>query len=560
VSSTAPSATPSTEAAPATRPGALARAPVLYLYSGDDTLLLELGPMLGVRYRTRPIDSTEQIAPPGGGPWALLIDATARSDARAQAARVKQQYPQAPLLVVCADGAAVDWAGPRSRGTVCAVVERQAITGPEFEAALEAVDRQLGQAASAEVIAAPAARGMAVSWPMRIALASAALAAAAATWYFLHGAPGMALRPDAPRSRGTVSQSTSTALPAAPAPAPAGRPVVELLSDARVAFSEERRQLPPADAAATGNSALELYARVLAQDPRNEEARDGMRRLFAVATTRVRSDLAAGHFDDASRLLAIFAGQGIADDAVTALQAELAAARPRWLATQARAAIAAGDVDGAARLMAQLAASGADRATLGDLQQSMASQQADARLVALARRVRAAINAGALIEPATDGAQALVQQMQQLNRDHPLTAAAQQELQAALAERSRLQQQAEAARARAAAPAPAPAIVPPLTPAPAAPADDFLAARPVAPLDVSYPQRAFEAGQKGYVIVEFTLDATGRATNAHVVESSPPAVFDAAALQAVRRGRFDPSALGVPAKPQRARLRISFKP
>ncbi len=560
MSSTAPSATPSAEAAPATRPGALARAPVLYLYSGDDTLLLELGPVLGARYRTRPIDSTEQIAPPGAGAWALLIDATARADARAQAARVKQQYPQAPLLVVCADGAAADWAGPRSRGTICAVVERQAITGPEFEAALEAVDRQLGQAASAEAAAAPAARVVAGSWPMRIALALAALATAAATWYFLHGAPGPALHSDGSRPRGAASLSTSTALPAAPAPA--GRPVVELLSDARVAFSEERRQLPPADAAATGDSALELYARVLTLDPRNEEARDGMRRLFAVASVRVRTDLAAGRFDDASRLLAALAGQGIADDALTGLQAELAAARPRWLATQVRAAIAAGDGDSAARLLVQLAASGADRATLANLQQSMDSQQADARLVALARRVHTAINSGVLIEPAADSAQALVQQMQQLNRDHPLTIAAQQELQAALAERSRAQHEAEAARARAraAAPAPAPAVVPPPAPPPAAPADDFLAARPAAPLDVSYPQRAFEAGQKGYVIVEFTLDAAGRATNAYVVESSPPSVFDAAALQAVRRGRFDASALGVPAKPQRARLRISFKP
>jgi protein TonB len=89
--------------------------------------------------------------------------------------------------------------------------------------------------------------------------------------------------------------------------------------------------------------------------------------------------------------------------------------------------------------------------------------------------------------------------------------------------------------------------------------EQYVSARPLAPLDVSYPQRAFDAGQKGYVIVEFMLAADGRAGNPRVVESSPPAIFDAAALQAVRRGRFDTSALGNPARPKLARLRISFR-
>ena len=143
MSSTAQSTWQSSPQALAVTPAGGGRAPVLYLLSGDDGLLLELGPLLGARYRTRPIDSAEQLAPPGAGPWALLIDATARTDARAQAARIKQQYPQAPLLIICAAGAAPDWASPLSRGTISAVVERGALAAPEFAAALAGADRQM---------------------------------------------------------------------------------------------------------------------------------------------------------------------------------------------------------------------------------------------------------------------------------------------------------------------------------------------------------------------------------------------------------------------------------
>ena len=560
MSSTAQSTWQSSPQALAVTPAGGGRAPVLYLLSGDDGLLLELGPLLGARYRTRPIDSAEQLAPPGAGPWALLIDATARTDARAQAARIKQQYPQAPLLIICAGGAAPDWASPLSRGTISAVVERGALGAPEFAAALDSADQQMQAAAIAAAAPAATASATARFWSVRALIALATLGSAVAAWHFLDGAaPGAPRSSAAPAATAAIAAAAAVAAaaPTTGAAAP-GRTVLELLSDARVAFSDEKRQLPPADGAATADNALELYARVLTQDPQNEEARDGMRRLLAVGSARIRADLAAGRFDDANRLLAAFQGSGLADTALAPLQSELAAARPRWLTAQARAAIAGGDVEAAGRLMTQLAAAGAERATLAELQHSMDAQQAGARLVALARRVHAQINAGALLEPAADSAQALVQAMAQLNRDHPLTLGAQRELQAALAERSRAQQEAAAARERAAASAPTDTMSAPAS-AVAAPSDDFVRARPVAPLAVTYPQQAFDAGQQGYVIVEFTLSTDGRAGNSRVVESSPPAVFDGAALQAVRRGRFDTSALGVPGKPRLARLRISFR-
>src|SRR5258706_3440448 len=141
------------------------RRPVLFLLSSDDGLLIELGPLLGDRYRTRPIDSAEQLEVPVDVPWALLIDATTRNDARAQAARFEQQHPLAPLLVICGDGNAVDWAAARSRGMVSAVVERGSLQSSEFAEALRAMDRQLAsEALDAALAATHASDGSKPGW------------------------------------------------------------------------------------------------------------------------------------------------------------------------------------------------------------------------------------------------------------------------------------------------------------------------------------------------------------------------------------------------------------
>ena len=101
---------------------------------------------------------------------------------------------------------------------------------------------------------------------------------------------------------------------------------------------EKSRELHPRQLAESGHAdnALELYAAVLAQDPQNDEAREGLRRLFSVARARIQSDLTAGKLDEATRLLAAFRDVGLNNDATAKLDADIAAARPKWLIAQAR--------------------------------------------------------------------------------------------------------------------------------------------------------------------------------------------------------------------------------
>ena len=592
------------EARTTTAPTAGNRRPVLYLLSSDDGLLIELGPLLGSRYRTRPIDSAEQLEPAGELPWAMLIDATTRTDARAQAARLEQQHPLVPILIVCAAGTASDWASARARGMVSAVIERNALQTAAFADALATVDRQLSASAAEVPLASTPARQrppvLRRSVPLLIAM-SIALAGSLA-WHLRNGNPSAAARtstpnqiqalPAAPAVTGAITPAaapTAAITPAAPPTPP--RSVLELLSEARVAFREGKSLMPRADEPPRGDSAVELYIEVLAQDPQNEEARDGLRRLFTVARARIQSNLGTGKLDEAGRLVAAFRNTGIARDELAALDAQIAAARPRWLVSQARAAIAGGDANTATQLIAQLAAGGGDRSVLAELRHELEASNTRNTLVELAARVHNAVNAGALLNPDPDNAQARVLAMQQLDRSHPLTLAAQRELQAALLARARgaaraaqfdqaqqllttaadfgngaelasarkqLQDDMQAAQSRTAAAAAVHDAQKQAAIADKAPAD-FIRAKPTSPITVAFPQQAFDAGQHGYVIVEFMLSPKGKALDPRVIEADPARIFDAAAVQAVRSGRYDTGALADPGKAQRARIRIVFK-
>lgn len=79
------------------------------------------------------------------------------------------------------------------------------------------------------------------------------------------------------------------------------------------------------------------------------------------------------------------------------------------------------------------------------------------------------------------------------------------------------------------------------------------------PLQPDYPARALAAGTQGWVDVEFVVDADGRAQNVRAVGAEPRAVFDSAAVAAVRRSRFEPArtADGTPIA-QSTRLRVRF--
>jgi TonB family protein len=222
----------------------------------------------------------------------------------------------------------------------------------------------------------------------------------------------------------------------------------------------------------------------------------------------------------------------------------------------------------------------------------------------MASQVKAAIAAGNLLDPANDNARTRLSAMRAASRNNAQTLAVQRALQAALLDRGQqatrkgqfdeaqrylgaagdlgsssdvaaakrqLQDAmgtanrraaaaaAAAERARAAsaaaAEAPAAAVAAAAAPSPARPA--YVAAHPRRALDVVYPAGTSAAG---HVIVEFTLEQDGTASDPKIIESVPSGVFDRVSLEAVSAGRFDTRDLAGRVPPVRARILLRFKP
>ncbi|MCZ6853685.1 MAG: energy transducer TonB [Gammaproteobacteria bacterium] len=89
------------------------------------------------------------------------------------------------------------------------------------------------------------------------------------------------------------------------------------------------------------------------------------------------------------------------------------------------------------------------------------------------------------------------------------------------------------------------------------PDGNYLPIVKVAPV---YPRDAQTQGIEGYVVLEFVVTRTGSTADAVVIESSPPDVFDKAALNAVQRFKYKPRVVdGKPIEVAGVRNRISFE-
>lgn len=77
-------------------------------------------------------------------------------------------------------------------------------------------------------------------------------------------------------------------------------------------------------------------------------------------------------------------------------------------------------------------------------------------------------------------------------------------------------------------------------------------------LPPEYPRKAAQAGQEGWVKLEFTITPSGTVKDPKVVASSPRRVFDRSALKAIRKWRFKPKMLNGKAVSRRAIQLIEF--
>jgi protein TonB len=81
------------------------------------------------------------------------------------------------------------------------------------------------------------------------------------------------------------------------------------------------------------------------------------------------------------------------------------------------------------------------------------------------------------------------------------------------------------------------------------------APKPVTRAKPEYPRRALRRGVEGSVLLEFSVDADGNVVSPRVLEARPRGVFDAAALEAVSKWKYE--ALG--AESSALQVRLTFR-
>ncbi len=297
------------------------------------------------------------------------------------------------------------------------------------------------------------------------------------------------------------------AVPAVPGAAPATGEVAPPISPAVEELSvdqlyrearkalAEQRMVSPA-----GNNALEYYLAILEKDADNAGAKDALRELFPFASGTAEQEINLGNLDDAARIIAQLAKADPSNYTLTILRGKLDAKRK--------------------------------------LAERDAATAAAAAAAAAARPTTTAPSAGEPAAPAAAPASAA-------NTPAPTTTPP-----------------------PAAASVPAPAETQPVAPPPAAAAvstpppasggatRDAAVVTAAAP---SYPPQAARNRTEGWVEVEFTVTAEGAVTNARVVNSDPPRVFDREAIRSIERATYRPRLENGNPVSSTLRRRIEFK-
>ena len=308
---------------------------------------------------------------------------------------------------------------------------------------------------------------------------------------------------------------------------------------------------------------------------------DKVQSLTALVQDRIRADELTGPAGDSaqaylSQLRAAAPSAPATERATTALIAAFFA--------KARQNALTGDTADEGRWLAAARANGASAGDVAEFERQLASAQAKvahAKTDHLVSLIKDRLNSGALTSPTGDSA---ADYLQELENTHPTgaaqTAAAQAKstLAGKLVARARTEMRSQdtalanadlasatswgasaavvAAVQRMGASAPI-AAQPPTGPDMAALAAHLQRTRYVAP---EYPDRALNNRVSGSVTVQYTVDKKGYTRDVHVVEATPPGIFDRAAIEAIARWRYRPAKYnGQPVEvPVRTRIRFEL--
>jgi TonB family protein len=315
----------------------------------------------------------------------------------------------------------------------------------------------------------------------------------------------------------------------------------------------------------------EQIARWRADIARRQE--DGkVQRLVGLVEDRIRAGMLTGSDDSAKAYLLQLQAAAAANANTQRVAHELIAADLR----KAREAAVARNSAEQERWLNEARAAGLKPAEAAAFQREMAGTRqkaAQAESERVAQLARDRIRDGRLTDPAQDSAAYYLTQLQSADAGSAALADASRELAGKLLERARSAvltgkpADADLAQARRWGADPKDVAAVQQLQAPKAKGAALDAAALAANLKrvrstpPDYPQNAISQHITGSVTLEYTVDTRGEPRDIHVVEATPPGVFDQAAINAVRRWRYAPmvvdgTAVDVPAVRTRVRFEL----
>ncbi len=231
---------------------------------------------------------------------------------------------------------------------------------------------------------------------MMIGIVAAVVVAAGAGWHFLKGS-----KTDTSAASATTPAATPAANGAAAKPAAS---LDEVLERARLAM-DERRYIEPAK-----NNALEHFRQVLAMDPGNAEATEGLKRLGGLLIARARTALDERRFDNALAELEAARSIDPNDQRLVEVDAKLDSMRAQTALAQIQATLAAQNYD---RAQALLDAAEKDAllppAQIGQLKRELDTKRRAFVVTRLVNAAEARLASGRLVTPADESARDAIQ-------------------------------------------------------------------------------------------------------------------------------------------------------
>ncbi len=312
---------------------------------------------------------------------------------------------------------------------------------------------------------------------------------------------------ETPPSANTPAPGASIAAPAAATETPptgqAPVTVAELLDSARLAMREQRLIQP------VGNNAIEMYLKVLEQEPDNRQAQLAILELMPLAQGVAEQMIDSQRLDEAQQAIALLKRAQPDSVVVTTLEQRIVTER---------------------RAEAQRTQAEAEQLRLAEQRRvqeaQIAQQQAAAAPPPAEPRPAAQPVATTTVPPARESAPAPAP------ASPPATPSA-----------------TPAAQLASAAPAPSVAA------STAPQSRDFSLVRRV---DPDYPSQALRTRTEGWVELSFTITASGDVEEVSVVNSNPRRIFDREAIRALSQWKFNPRTEGGRAVSTKARQRLEF--